>query len=419
MVATVSGVLPIIPPLHSWWWLVWLLAALLGGCAGNFEQPAPTDVAGLRAHAVSKSEHGFRVSATIPDPQESMAIFGVDLAANGIQPLWLEIDNNTDRLVAFLPTGLDPEYFSPLEVAFSFHSFSGVANREVDAHFETLGFEEQIAPHSRSSGFIYTNLDKGVKIVNIDLVGRHWSRSLALLVPLSGRIISAESATRFTATIPESELIEVSGEDRLRVELQRLPCCTRDVVGNPGPPLNFVMIGDADAWIPAFTRRSYRFSEADDLYAFGRKQDVMAAKRDRWVAAQPLLARAWLTPIRYQGEPVWVGQASSPWGGRFGGEVADSQPQDAIDPDVDQARDDLLQDMIYSQSLAKAGYVLGGETDSERYFGNGLRVVFVYAREPVPLSEIEFFKWERLIDYWHPEYRQTSGPSNTGMETSK
>ncbi len=35
----------------------------------------------------------------------------------GIQPVWLEISNNRETRVSFLPVGLDPQYFTPLEVA--------------------------------------------------------------------------------------------------------------------------------------------------------------------------------------------------------------------------------------------------------------------------------------------------------------
>ena len=96
----------------------------------TFKVPSGIDEDGLRAHAVVKAQDRIRVAAAVPNDAETQAMFGVDLAAKGIQPLWLEITNRGDRAFVFLPTGLDPEYFSPREAAFLFGAGSATADTE-------------------------------------------------------------------------------------------------------------------------------------------------------------------------------------------------------------------------------------------------------------------------------------------------
>ena len=68
--------------------------------------------------------------------------------------------------------------------------------------------------------------------------------------------------------------------------------------------------------------------------------------------------RAWLSPLRFQGKPVWIGQISRDIGVRF---TFKNWPPvtHKIDPDVDEARYALAEDLVYSQQLAKGGYVKG------------------------------------------------------------
>ena len=85
-----------------------------------------------------------------------------------------------------------------------------------------------------------------------------------------------------------------------------------------------------------------------------------------------------------------------------------------IDPDVDAARNDLIQDMVYSQCLTKLGFVKGvGRVMASQpratpsgtiYHTDGLRAVFLFEQKSVSLSEIEFFDWERLIDHHRQQY---------------
>ena len=80
-----------------------------------------------------------------------------------------------------------------------------------------------------------------------------------------------------------------------------------------------------------------------------------------------------------------------------------------MDPDVDEARIDLTQDLAYSQALIKIGHVKGAgglqpiqaEAPSRalQYTTDGLRVMLVFGDRPAGLDTIDFFSWERLADY--------------------
>lgn len=397
------------------------IAGLLVACAGTaqFETPVPFDDIKLRERARTVERHGFRVSATIPSRVETRDIFGVDLWEKDIQPVWLEIENRTDRLVRFLPSGLDPEYFSPREVSFGFYKgYSKPASRQLDDHIEALNFEDPIEPHSTVSGFVYTNREDALQVVNVDLLAKKWSKGLTLFVPVSGEGMSEEQLKQVRTRLANPDLVRVEDDERLRELLEALPCCSTEAEGAQGEPLNLVAIGEADFIGAGFARRGFRYSRASPRYAFGRQQDLAARKRAQWVSAQPHVLRLWLTDILYRGKTVWVGQITSPLGGRFA--IGSDQERDLIDPNVDEARLDLIQDMLYSQSLVKLGLVNGvGRVMTSKprmlpngghYHTDGLRVVFVFEERAIGLSEIQFFEWESLIDYHRKQIDTTSTP---------
>jgi hypothetical protein len=206
------------------------------------------------------------------------------------------------------------------------------------------------------------------------------------------------------------ELQKMESETELRHALGQLPCCVSN--GNKGPsaePLNVLMIGALDDWLTAFLRRGYRYQELNARYVFGRIQDTSGRKQSRrYTKTQTHTIRVWQTPIRYQGKPIWVAQTSVRLGGRF----ADKAPEEVtlpMNPFVDEARNDLVQDLSYSQALIKIGYIKGSgfaqsthmDASSEdiQYTTDGLRAVLVFSDRPASLEGIDFFNWERLADY--------------------
>ena len=207
--------------------------------------------------------------------------------------------------------------------------------------------------------------------------------------------------------------------------LQDLPCCAVNSDGTEkGDPLNLVVIGNGDDVYHAFIRAGwdetetittssawrtglaflfggrYRYSPVSALYLFGRRQDAALQKARDTIHERNHL-RLWLAPVQFQGKFVWVGQISRDIGVRF---TARTIVTHKIDPDVDETRSYLIQDLLYSQGLSKFAFVKGvgaASMESPRqnltgdsYFTDGLRGVLWVSSKPVALEKVEFVEWE-------------------------
>jgi hypothetical protein len=387
------------------------LVLFVNACA-TFKKPATFNKAPIRERAQTKQSNGIRVSVSLVGDQEAKDIFGIDLSQKNIQALWLKIANSSDRSLILLPTAIDPEYYPPLEVAFAYHkAFSHNANTALDTHLLSLNFpiRSLILPESQASGYIFTSRSEQVKSIDVDLLGNDFSQNFTFFAANPNSKLGHTVLEKLKPIYPAAELRHVQSQAELRQTLEQLACCVSEENGGPSAePLNVVIIGSLDEWITAFIRRGYKYEPLNPRYALGRSQNVSAKKLARGYARpQAHTIRIWQTPIHYQGKPVWVGQTSTRLGGRF----ADNAPPAVtlpIDPYVDQARNDLTQDLAYSQALIKIGYVKGaghGRSDAEQvssggvhYLTDGLRVVMVFGDRPASLAMIDFFDWERLAD---------------------
>jgi hypothetical protein len=134
----------------------------------------------------------------------------------------------------------------------------------------------------------------------------------------------------------------------------------------------------------------YRYSPVSPLYVYGRQQD-MAGQKPRHTVHKRNHLRLWLSPMRYAGKPVWVGQISRDIGVRFTLKVWPPVTH-KIDPDIDDAMFAIIEDLLYSQQLAKTGFVkgVGAATRSnprqnltgDPCFTSGYRVVLMLDRRP-------------------------------------
>ena len=79
--------------------------------------PTPMDQVPFKERADRQTKEGVTVSVVVLTAEESKAAFDCKLYKKKIQPVWLEITNGTDDDMLFMPRSIDPEYFSPLEVA--------------------------------------------------------------------------------------------------------------------------------------------------------------------------------------------------------------------------------------------------------------------------------------------------------------
>ena len=230
----------------------------------------------------------------------------------------------------------------------------------------------------------------------------------------------------FDELYPDEYVIDVN-EDELRTILEGLPCCTTDSEGEAyGDPLNLVIIGEFTDIAAAFARRGwlpaeetyakavwktirsflfgsrYRYSPVSPLYAFGRSQDF-ARQKPRHDVHERNHLRLWYSPFRFQGKPVFVGQVSRDIGVRFTTSVWPPVTH-KIDPDLDEALFALSEDLVYSQMLAKIGFVKGvgrARPSSPRtnltgdpYFTDGFRAVLILDRKPVAMDQLQSLDWE-------------------------
>ncbi len=384
----------------------------------------------LAERALTQRDGAVAVTVAVLSARESRALFGTDLARSGIQPVWLEVKNGEEVPYWLLSAGLDPDYFSAREAAYVRHTlFAPSANRQMDEFFDEVQFRSPVGPGTTASGFVFANLDEHTKPVAVDLVAPRHGRvkSFTFFAPVPG--LRTDSSRRDVERLqPPEALVRLQTEAELRAALERLPGWTTNKGGGArGDPLNLVLIGKRDDLFPAFLRRgwhptevmylgstwrtlksfllgsSYRYSPVSPLYALGRSQDV-AGQKARESINQRNHLRLWLTPLEYQGKAVWLGQISRDIGVRWTLKTWNLTTH-KIDPDVDEARLGLIQDLLYSQSLLRFGFVKGLEPapparphrnlTGDPYFTDGLRAVLVFERRPVPLGGVEVFEWER------------------------
>lgn len=404
-------------------WLIAVFAAhifLSGGCAAGFD-PQPVDSVPFRDRSETQIDRDVRVTAAVPSSKETRELFGISLYRKRIQPVWLEIENNTDEHVAFLPVGLDVDYHSPFEVAALApkQKEQGAAER----YFFQNGFNMQIAPGEARSGFIFTNLDEGTKAFNVDILSDDDTWQFTFFIQVPGLAIDHHNVD-WQALYAEDEMRDFTEAAPFIEALRQLPCCTVDAKGkNQGDPLNIVIIGEpidvyyaviranwdeteavtaASGFKTAMsfiTGGEYRYSPVSSLYLFGRDQDI-ALQKIRENIHERNHFRLWRAPMNFEGTPVWIGQISRDIGVRFTRKTITTHK---IDPDVDETREFLLENLAYNQVLTKFAYVGGvgaASIDEPRanltgdpYFTDGLRIVLWISSEPSDLQEIEYEEW--------------------------
>jgi hypothetical protein len=409
--------------------LIWLYVLVVTGC-GSFS-PQPLDQIPFMNRAVTQVKADVSVTAAVLSKKETKEAFDLDLYDKGIQPIWLEIENKSPEDYWFVRRGIDPNYFAPLEVAYMNHyTLSNNANTQMDRFFHKHAMGNYIPPGGTQSGFFFTNLDEGTKSFSVDLwANDNQIKSYTFFIPVPGlkidhreididAIYSSEEIVRYTA----------EQENEFRNALEALPCCTTNKDGTEmGDPLNLVILGKEKSYdvyhavmragwdetetiymgsafqtgISALFGADYRYSPVSALYVFGRPQDAALQKARGSIHLRNHL-RLWLTPIQFDGHEVWIGQISRDIGVRF---TTRTFTTHKIDPDVDESRDFLVEDLAYSHGLKKNAYVKGvGPASIEEprrnltgdpYFTDGYRTVMWLSSKMVSIADIDFLEWER------------------------
>jgi hypothetical protein len=418
-----------------------LHAVWLEGCVSY--KPRALEEVPFRERAETLEQNGLRVSAAALGRSEARDLFGVPLGKNGIQPLWLEIENGGEHPHVFFQQSVDPDYFSPSEAAYKSH-YSGSkrlltygllgillwplllvapvqyvsarrANSKMDDLFVERGIGNRvIVPGEHKKGFVFTHLDEGTKHVTVGLLSHDGEKRFDLFVQVPGLRVDHE---RFEEAklYPSQEIPDLDWK-ALRDALVDLPCCTTNKkASSNGDPLNLVVVGSFEALLEGLTRAgwdetevidvstslktvrsfvfgsSYRHSPVSNLYLFDRPQDVAFQKARETVHERNHL-RLWLAPFHLADQPVWVGQVSRDIGVKFTTRAWNLTTH-AIDGDIDDSRENVMGDLIQTGRVERISYVPGvGPSDPEdppenltgdEYVTDGHRAVAVLSREKV------------------------------------
>ena len=394
--------------------LLYLMPAVVMAQVGSDRQqvPAPND----RTHV--KTENNIRVTTAVPSAGETEEIFGIPLYKQNIQPVWIQIENLGDETLWFLPFGTDEAYFTPIETSYRRQGRLQILNRETNVDFYSISMRLRVDGGGVRSGYIFSRVDEGTKSYNVDVMSATDHYLMTFFVPVPGlRLDHYEVDIQNLYGAEELVDVDLAG---LIEGLEALPCCVMDKkASNYGDPLNIAVVGDIQDVYYAFLRAGWdetetvyggstwrliqsslfgsenRYSPVSALYVFGRAQDL-ALQKARSNIVQRNHLRLWLTPMRYDGKHVFIGQISRDIGIRLTRKTITTHK---IDGNVDETREYLTEDLAYAQSLAKFGFVHGvGEASYDEprknltgdpYFTDGLRVVLFVSSEPSDISEIK------------------------------
>jgi hypothetical protein len=402
---------------------VWALTA----CTPAWQLPISADQIVFESESKSVSRGGATVTVAVPSAADTQQLFGTDLYASHVQPVWIKVENQTGQDLIMLRHAVDDAYISPAEAAYLRHAGSKETKKEMDTFFQSMEFPNPVEAGTTVSGYVFTNLDEGFKNINVDLLGDDLLLNFNFAVKIPGLNADFEYVD-LDALYDEFENIEdvAAFQERLRQE----PCCTVNKAGTKeGDPLNIVFVGTREAIWSALVRQGwhatevnhmksamkttrsfffgsqYLYSPISPLYLYGRSQDVGIQKARNSVSRRNHM-RLWRAPYNFQGQEVYVGQISRDIGVKFQKRTITTH---AIDPYVDHTRDGLMGDLAYSEGLRGVGYVSGSRISTEEdthynltpdpYYSDGYRAVFFFSEAPVSLSEFDQLRW---LPEWHP-----------------
>jgi hypothetical protein len=392
----------------------------LASCA-TWQAPVDFNDGGLRARAVTASRQGVRVTAAVLGAEDSRRMFGAEVNETGVQSVWVEVRNQTPEPLWLLSPGTDPDYFSPLEVAWSMHTpLARGANARIDDHFGRHGFKNPVLPNETRAGVLFLNPERRTRLLNIDLLQNRRLIPFSLFLGVPDDAADARPGPSLFS-YRDADITHYKDLAALRAALERLPCCASDGRGAAqGEPLNAIFVGELPDIAAALVRRSYRRdARAQDAsqQVFGRGPDAVLRKQAQ-AGAPSTWMRLWLAPIRFEGRAVYLVQVGRPVGGRF---VPRGAPSIVLHEDVDEARNVMIQDMMYSGGLDKLAFTTGvgpasptqprTTLDGARYHTDGLRAILFLATRPLSLADVELLDWAPYLELHPVELHQPAARS--------
>ena len=364
------------------------------------------------------------VEAAALSNDESMSHFGFPLNEINIQPVFIRIQNKDDSPNLLFPIASDPDYYPPYEIARRVNKLSSISIEEMYSRLSSELITNTVPPHSTREGFIFTHADEGMKSFWVEIRGIHTTSNFHFVVPVPGL-----PSTYFDVdddVLSEHQYTTELNKSQLKTYLESLPCCTRNLENVRGDPVNIAFVGTLDEvrgaligrnWdvtapvskasvmrmISAFVFEAlYRYSPISPLFYFDREHDL-AFQKARALIDERIHLRLWLAPVKYEGRPLWIGQISRDVGVKLSGRLWPPTTH-IIDPDVDDARFYLMQDIMESKRLKAFGYVNSFtpstiatpsyNAENDPFFTDGMRVLMVLTEESAYSAYSELWQWE-------------------------
>ena len=411
------------------WLRLCLLLPLLSSCAAYTPQPLAPCAGECETH--TKSQNNVTVSTRILGDEQAERLYGVDLASVGLQAIWLQIDNRGDHSHWLLVSALDPNYFAPHEAAALFNiGLSQEDEARASQRFRDLAMPLKSPAGQVTEGYVLAPRHEGGRYISILLAGNQHVLDFGFAVPLPDGEFDFEQLDPLQI-YPDLVRPELTLE-QLQAQLRDLPCCTSDEAGErEGDPINLVLVGNLDEMLAALSRGGWSFTHRLDfdtikrmtgaaisgaaypvapvspLYLYDRPQDV-ALQRARNTILQRNHLRLWLAPFRYRGQSVWVGQVSRDISIKPT-LLSPTFTTHVIDPNVDEAREHVLQSLLVAGVVRRFAFVAGvppaasqsprSNLTEDPYFTDGLRLVMqVTGTQTITPEEVIFLEWQNSAD---------------------
>ena len=381
----------------------------LAGCAGQPYTSNDPSAASVLTRKITQEQEGIRVSTAVPDAGETAELFGLSLYEKGVQPVWIEVENNSANLLRLSIWSIDSDYYSPLEVAWmNRKGYSSEGQAAMERSLYDAAIERRIPPGEKRSGFVFTHLKPGTKGFNVDLIsGQMRSYTFTFFVPIPG-FIADYMAVDFKSLYAEDEIVELN-LDTLRPALEQAKYYASDITGTlQGLPMNIAVVGTPLALRRALLRANWQETELGSSFVAGARKQHYAGRppdgtfiKTRADGTERKVLSLWLTPMRVGQEPVWLGQTVTAVG------VSDKADDIfLVSPDIDTPYIYLMQNFWYSQSLKQIAFIRAGAVVSPaaqveayggwRYHTNGMRGVLWVSEDPVGLNEVRNLNWEQM-----------------------
>ena len=386
--------------------------------------------AGDRAAALAdriqtKTVDNVTVSACLLPDEEARQRYGVNLAKKGLQAVWLRVANKTRDENWLLTANLDPDYFTADEAAYLYrYHWAGAGYGDLQQHFRDLAMRSRLEPGKTYEGHVLIPRTEGGRFVEVTINGNGHVRRFGF--PLRTPDGHFDFEKMDPSSIQAGQKPANLTRSQLRSRLEQLPSNVTDAKGTAsGDPLNIVLVGDATHMMAALSECGWSFTHRIDsstvrrmigaalsgepyltapvssLYCFGRPQDL-AFQRARANLSQRNHMRLWLAPYTVDGLPVWVGQISRDIGIKLTPKSS-TLTTHVIDPMVDEARQFLLESLLFRFRVQLFGFVRASEPSfrehprtnltGDRYLTDGMRLIVFIAPEPVKAEDVRNLGW--------------------------